>query len=53
MENYSSKPVDLIKNKLARRGYEMKDSKELLQGQKGNLIYLKKKQSNIRERKHR
>lgn len=54
MVNIVNNPVDLMKNRLARRGYNMEESKELLKNRKGNLMYVKKRafrKSNVKDLK--
>jgi hypothetical protein len=40
-------PTELMQHRLARRGYGMEESKDLMQKRKGSPIYLK--QRNLRE----
>lgn len=45
-------PVELMKTRLSRRGYNMEDSEDLLKNRKGDLMYLRKRalrQSNIKD----
>ena len=54
MVNIVKQPADILKTRLARRGYSMEESKELLKNRKGDLIYLRKRgsrKSNVKDLK--
>ncbi len=50
----AKKATELMKNRLRRRGYNLEESCNVMQKQKGNLLYLKRgslQQSNVKELK--
>lgn len=52
--NVIKSPVEQMKNRLIRRGYNVEESRDLLEKRKGNLLYVKKRsfrESNVKDLK--